>query len=113
MVDISTPLHSRTSSWDNQSTTRGYQRLTANPEAEDPVLLREQCFIDGRWVAADNGGTVPVRNPATGGDARRHSEHGRGGNAARDRAPPPQALPAWAARTAKERADRCCGAGSI
>jgi len=70
---------------------------------KDPLLLREQCFIDGRWMAADAGGTLAVRNPATAetlgvipnmgaGEARRAIEA-----AAR-------ALPAWAARTAKERA---------
>ncbi|MGO9513067.1 MAG: NADP-dependent succinate-semialdehyde dehydrogenase [Steroidobacteraceae bacterium] len=70
---------------------------------KDPLLLREQCFIDGGWMAADAGGTLAVRNPATAetlgvipnmgaGEARRAIEA-----AAR-------ALPAWAVRTAKERA---------
>lgn len=29
-------------------------------------LLREQCYIDGAWVSAADGRTVPVYNPATG-----------------------------------------------
>jgi succinate-semialdehyde dehydrogenase/glutarate-semialdehyde dehydrogenase len=32
---------------------------------KDSSLLRESCFIDGGWAAADNGGTLPVHNPAT------------------------------------------------
>ena len=32
---------------------------------KDPLLLRELCFIDGAWAAADNGGTLAVHNPAT------------------------------------------------
>ena len=32
----------------------------------DPRLLRSNCFIDGRWEAADDGNVLPVNNPATG-----------------------------------------------
>lgn len=32
----------------------------------DPSLLREANLIDGRWVQADSGATVAVKNPATG-----------------------------------------------
>ena len=32
---------------------------------KDPTLLRELCFIDGGWSAADNGATLEVKNPAT------------------------------------------------
>ena len=32
---------------------------------QDPRLFKEQCFIDGSWVGADGGGTLPVHNPAT------------------------------------------------
>jgi succinate-semialdehyde dehydrogenase/glutarate-semialdehyde dehydrogenase len=31
----------------------------------DPSLLRSQLYIDGTWVDADNGATMPVLNPAT------------------------------------------------
>ncbi len=33
---------------------------------KDPALLRTQAFIDGAWVDADSGATVPIQNPATG-----------------------------------------------
>ena len=68
----------------------------------DPTLLRQQCYVDGAWIAADAGGTVDVTNPATGavigtvpnmGAAETH----RAIEAAA------AAFPEWAARTAKER----------
>ncbi len=33
---------------------------------KDPSLLRQQAFVAGEWVDADDGGTVAVVNPATG-----------------------------------------------
>ena len=33
---------------------------------KDPALLRQQCYIDGRWSDADNSATHDVNNPATG-----------------------------------------------
>ncbi|HYW04177.1 MAG TPA: NAD-dependent succinate-semialdehyde dehydrogenase [Gammaproteobacteria bacterium] len=33
---------------------------------ESPLLSHLQGYIDGRWVGADNGGTLAVTNPATG-----------------------------------------------
>ena len=35
-------------------------------DLKDSGLLKSQCYINGRWVDADNGGSRPVRNPATG-----------------------------------------------
>src|SRR6516225_3598156 len=35
-------------------------------ELKDPALLRQACYIDGEWMAADDGGTVAVANPADG-----------------------------------------------
>jgi succinate-semialdehyde dehydrogenase/glutarate-semialdehyde dehydrogenase len=32
----------------------------------DPALLRDRALVDGRWIAADDGETFPVHNPATG-----------------------------------------------
>ena len=32
----------------------------------DTSLLRQENYIDGKWVAADNGATLTVKNPATG-----------------------------------------------
>ena len=35
------------------------------PKLTDPTLLRSQLYIDGAWVDADNGATMPVLNPAS------------------------------------------------
>lgn len=35
-------------------------------ELDDPTLFKQQAWIAGRWVDADNGETLPVTNPATG-----------------------------------------------
>ena len=70
---------------------------------KDPSLFRPQCYIDGAWVDADSGAKIEVNNPATGevlgtvpkmgtAETRRAIE-------AAD-----AALPAWRAKTAKERA---------
>jgi succinate-semialdehyde dehydrogenase/glutarate-semialdehyde dehydrogenase len=70
---------------------------------KDTALFREQCFIDGRWTGADDGGTIDVQNPATAaklgtipkmGAAETRRAIGAAG----------AALGPWAARTAKERA---------
>ena len=70
---------------------------------QDPLLLRELCFIDGGWVPADDGGTLPVNNPASG---QKLGVIPRMGATETQRAidAAARALPAWAARTAKERA---------
>jgi len=70
---------------------------------KDAALLRTQCYVDGRWIDADDRKTMDVVNPATGrpigtapwfgaAETRRAIEA-----AAR-------AWPAWRAKTAKERA---------
>jgi succinate-semialdehyde dehydrogenase / glutarate-semialdehyde dehydrogenase len=70
---------------------------------KDPQLLRDKAYVNGEWVAADAGATFEVTNPANGevltrlpdmleGETRRAIE---AANAA---------WPAWAAKTAKERA---------
>jgi succinate-semialdehyde dehydrogenase/glutarate-semialdehyde dehydrogenase len=69
----------------------------------DPRLFREQCFIDGSWVGADGGGTLPVHNPATAATLGTVPNMG-GGETRRAIAAAAAALPPWAARTAKERA---------
>src|SRR6202453_59034 len=70
---------------------------------KDPLLLREMCFIDGGWAPADGGGTVAVHNPAT---AEKLGVIPNMGAAETKRAiaAAAAALPAWAARTAKDRA---------
>ncbi len=70
---------------------------------KDSALLRQQAFIDGMWTDAADGGRFEVNNPADGSvlasvpcmgvmDTRRAIEAAAA------------ALPAWRARTAKERA---------
>ena len=70
---------------------------------KDPELLRTQCYIDGRWVGADDGATIDVLNPATG---RTIGTVPRAGAAETRRAieAAAAAFTAWARRTAKERA---------
>jgi succinate-semialdehyde dehydrogenase/glutarate-semialdehyde dehydrogenase len=74
----------------------------ASLKLADPKLLRNQCYIAGRWADADSGRTIAVTNPATGellgtvpnlgaAETRRAIE---AANAA---------WPAWRAKTAKER----------
>jgi succinate-semialdehyde dehydrogenase/glutarate-semialdehyde dehydrogenase len=69
----------------------------------DPELFRSECYIDGEWLGAVSGKTFPVVNPATGdllgsvpdmgaAETRRAIEAAE------------RALPAWRAKTAKERA---------
>ena len=70
---------------------------------KDPALLRELCFIDGRWSAADSGAVLDVTNPAT---LKKMGSIPNMGAAETRRAiaAAAAALPAWRARTAKERA---------
>lgn len=70
---------------------------------KDPQLLREKAYLNGEWVGADAGATFQVTNPVNGavlatlpdmleGETRRAIEAAHA------------AWPAWAAKTAKERA---------
>ena len=70
---------------------------------KDPSLLRQQCYVDGAWIDADTGGTVEVTNPAT---AEVIGTVPRLGEAETRRAieAAAAAFPAWAAKTARERA---------
>src|SRR6202790_2840170 len=70
---------------------------------KDSKLFRELCFIDGSWVEADNGGALDVKNPATAQKLGSIPNMG-GAETRRAIAAAAAALPAWRARTAKERA---------
>src|SRR6202167_2373907 len=70
---------------------------------KDPLLLRELCFIDGGWAPADGGGTLAVHNPATAEKLGVIPNMGAP-ECRRAIAAAAAALPAWAARTAKDRA---------
>lgn len=80
------------------------QQVKPGVELKDMSLFRQQCYIDGAWVDADDKATLSVINPATGlpvgtvpkmgaAETRRAIE---AANAA---------WPAWRAKTAKERAN--------
>jgi succinate-semialdehyde dehydrogenase/glutarate-semialdehyde dehydrogenase len=70
---------------------------------KDPSLLRELCFIDGGWSAADSGAALDVKNPATSQKLGSIPNMGAA-ETRRAIAAASAALPAWRARTAKERA---------
>ncbi len=72
-------------------------------QLKDKSLFRQQCYLAGAWTDADGGATIKVNNPATGevlGSVPRMGtdETRRAIEAAE------KALPAWRAKTAKERA---------
>jgi len=69
----------------------------------DPTLLRQQCYIDGTWRDADAGGALQVTNPATGVVLGTVPNMGTAETRAAIEAAA-AAFPAWAARTAKDRA---------
>ncbi|MCM2341512.1 NADP-dependent succinate-semialdehyde dehydrogenase [Rhodoferax sp.] len=71
-------------------------------DLKDSKLFRQQCYIDGAWLDADAGTTIVVTNPAN------NEELGtvpKMGTAETRRAieAADAALPAWRARTAKDR----------
>lgn len=73
-------------------------------QLKDPSLLRQQCYIDGKWADADDKKTIAVRNPADGQEIGTVPNMGiaetrRAIEAAN------AAWPAWRARTAKERSN--------
>jgi succinate-semialdehyde dehydrogenase/glutarate-semialdehyde dehydrogenase len=69
---------------------------------KDAALLRTQCYVDGRWVDADDRKTMDVVNPATGRPIGTAPWFGAGETRrAIDAAN--RAWPAWRALTAKER----------
>jgi succinate-semialdehyde dehydrogenase / glutarate-semialdehyde dehydrogenase len=70
---------------------------------KDPKLLRELCFVDGAWAGADNGAVLDVKNPATASKLGSIPNMGAA-ETRRAIAAAAAALPAWKARTAKERA---------
>jgi len=68
----------------------------------DATLFRQQCLIDGQWLAADQGGTIVISNPATGESLGSVPKMGAG-ETRRAIAAADAALPGWRARTAAER----------
>jgi succinate-semialdehyde dehydrogenase/glutarate-semialdehyde dehydrogenase len=80
-------------------------RLAPSPPLQlaDAALLRQQCYVNGAWVGAPGGASIPVYNPATGGALGTVPAFD---SAATEKAVAAAhaAFPAWAARTGKERA---------
>jgi succinate-semialdehyde dehydrogenase/glutarate-semialdehyde dehydrogenase len=79
------------------------EAAAALAQLKDKELFRQQCHIDGAWADADSGETLRVHDPASGAvigtvPAMGAAETRRAIEAAS------AALPAWRARTAKERA---------
>ncbi len=76
--------------------------MTTKFSLADAALLQQQCYVDGKWINADDGASTEVRNKATGavlGSVPRCGavETRRAIAAAK------AAFPAWAAKPAKER----------
>ncbi|HYD94506.1 MAG TPA: NAD-dependent succinate-semialdehyde dehydrogenase [Noviherbaspirillum sp.] len=72
-------------------------------QLNDPTLLRRQAYIDGAWCNADAGATHEIRNPANGKVIALVPDMGAA-ETRRAIAAADAALPAWRAKTAKERA---------
>ena len=75
----------------------------ASLQLKDRELFREQCLIDGRWLPADEGGALPVRNPATSEQLGTIPNMGAG-ETRRAIEAAARALAPWGKRTAKDRA---------
>ena len=71
--------------------------------AVEPALLRRQAYVDGAWVDAASRETFPVMNPAT-GEVVAEVPRMCASETRRALAAAARALPAWKARTAKDRA---------
>ena len=72
-------------------------------QLKDPSLLRSESYINGEWLAAPDGKTFPINNPATGELIMTVADHGVASvKNAIDAAEVAQKE--WAARTAKDRA---------
>jgi succinate-semialdehyde dehydrogenase / glutarate-semialdehyde dehydrogenase len=70
---------------------------------KDEYLLHQKCYINGAWTAADGGEAIAVTNPATGEPIGTVPRMGTA-EARRAIDAAGAALPAWRARTAKDRA---------
>jgi succinate-semialdehyde dehydrogenase/glutarate-semialdehyde dehydrogenase len=70
---------------------------------KDASLLRNQCYIDGKWVAADGGAVREVRNPAT-GEVLSTVPYAGAAETRRAIEAASRAFGPWRARTADERA---------
>ena len=72
-------------------------------QLKDASLLKTLAFINGAWVAADDGATHAICNPSNGAEIARVPDLGIA-ETERAIAAADAALPAWRGKTAKERA---------
>ncbi len=70
---------------------------------KNEFLLRQRCYVRGAWIDAADGRTITVKNPASGAVIGTVPRMGTEGARAAIQAAQ-DAMPAWRARTAKERA---------
>ncbi|MGE0254235.1 MAG: NADP-dependent succinate-semialdehyde dehydrogenase [Alphaproteobacteria bacterium] len=70
---------------------------------KDSDLLRQQCYVAGKWCDADGGGSIPVTNPATGEQIATVPKMGTN-ETRRAIEAANAAWPEWRSRTGKERA---------
>jgi succinate-semialdehyde dehydrogenase / glutarate-semialdehyde dehydrogenase len=73
------------------------------PHLSDTALFRQSCYVDGQWLSAVRGTTIPVDDPATGELLGAVPKCGVGETRAAIGAAS-RALHGWRIRTAKERA---------
>jgi len=78
------------------------QERAAVPNLKDPKLYRESAYLDGAWVEADSRARFSVDNPAD-GTVVGHVPNMGAAETKRAIAAAEAALPAWRAKTAKER----------
>ncbi|MGH8729241.1 MAG: NADP-dependent succinate-semialdehyde dehydrogenase [Burkholderiales bacterium] len=71
---------------------------------KDSALFRQNCYINGSWVSADSGATLPVNNPANGELVGKVPDCGAA-ETRRAIEAADSAWPAWRAKTGKERAN--------
>jgi len=71
-------------------------------ELKDSSLFHDKCYIGGAWLDADSGESIPVNNPATGETLGTIPKMGAA-ETARAIEAANAAMPAWRAKTAKER----------
>ena len=71
--------------------------------AQKLEFKRQAAYVNGQWIAADSGKTLPVHNPATGELIGTMPDCGKA-ETARAIEAANAAFPAWRAKTAKERA---------
>jgi succinate-semialdehyde dehydrogenase / glutarate-semialdehyde dehydrogenase len=78
------------------------QKVKPAVQLKDMSLFRQQCYIDGAWVDADDKATLAVHNPADGQQIGTVPKMGEG-ETRRAIEAANAALPTWRSKTAKER----------